>query len=259
MAACRAVNMSCRKPPPHRAAGWSRSTLSIFSQITNRDDKFAAGRGQIWTGMSRRRGAAARASWRRNLYVPRALCPSGWVTAVPLVPAPSRLLDLFDLHQCRFRGMEEHYRMFRRAKAVQSHTIFTERLVPVAAAIAVGLTLITMLTVGSAQAFSSANEADRSTGVVHKAERAAMAVSAAAIPDSADKLSFRSGYCGNGSSDHKGVGCTSGCCATCLSVIGVGGAMLSLHDDSIRYPLPIQSGTVSTKPPPDLRPPRTFS
>ncbi|HLA20979.1 MAG TPA: hypothetical protein VJZ74_05940, partial [Pseudolabrys sp.] len=226
---------------------------------------FAAGRGQIWTGMSRRRGAAARASWRRNLYVRRALCPSGWVTAVPLVPAPSQPVGMFDLHQCRFPGMEElpgmeeHCIMFRRAKAVQSHTIFAERLVPVAAAIAVGLMLITMLTVGSAQAFSFANEADRSTGVVHKAERAAMAVSAAAIPDSADKLSFRSGYCGKGISDHKGVGCASGCCATCLSVIGVGGAMLSLHDDSIRYPLPIQSGAVSTKPPPDLRPPRTFS
>ena len=149
--------------------------------------------------------------------------------------------------------------MFWRPKPTQSQASRGGPHVLVTALIVAGLAMFMMLTAGVAQACPPDKEASGSVSIEHKAKRAGALISATSALVLAKDISQGSGQCCGGGSHTHGVGCASGCCSAYSAAIDVAGSGVILLDGSICHVLPRQDGVAATRPPPDFRPPRTFS
>ena len=158
-----------------------------------------------------------------------------------------------------FYSCEKYMRrrtMFWRPKAVQSQAAVSHGLV--ATLLVAGIAMFMMLTAGTAQACPPGKEASGPVSIVHTARRAEAVVSATSAQELAKDISQGGGQCCGGGSHSHGIGCASGCCSAVSVAIDILNSGLILLDGSI-CPLPRQDGLASTRPPPDFRPPRTFS
>ena len=149
--------------------------------------------------------------------------------------------------------------MFWRSKPMQSQASRAMSHVLVATLFVAGLAMLMTLTAGEAQACPPGKEASGSVSVVHKAKHAVATKSVTSAPTLAKDLSQVGGQCCGGGSHSHGVGCASGCCSACSAAIDAASSGLVLLDGSISHVLPQQSGMISTRPPPDFRPPRIIA
>jgi hypothetical protein len=146
--------------------------------------------------------------------------------------------------------------MFWRPKAVNWEASRAVPHVLVATLLVAGFAMFMMLTAGVAQACPPGKVASGSVSIVHKAKHAIAMMSVISAPALAKDMSGR--CCGGGSHSH-GIGCANGCCSACLAAIDIASSGLLSAEGSICHFLPRQSGVVSSRPPPDFRPPRTFA
>lgn len=148
--------------------------------------------------------------------------------------------------------------MFGRRKALsQEFRAIRRGLAAVVLAAGVGMFL--MLTTGMAEACPPGKDASASVKVLHQAKRA-VAMTAAVMPASAQAIPATSGQCCAGAPhSHHAVGCASPCCFACSAATEALDCSLALPDGSTRHRLSDDGRAVSTKPPPDFRPPRLFA
>ena len=149
--------------------------------------------------------------------------------------------------------------MFWRSSAMQSRPSRAMSHVLVATLFVAGLATLMMLTAGGAQACPPGKEASGSVSVVHKAKHAVTTKWVTSAPTLAKDLSQIGGQCcGDGCHSHCN-GCVSGSCSACSAAIDAAGSGLVLLDGSIIHITAQQSGVISTRPPPDFRPPRIIA
>lgn len=146
--------------------------------------------------------------------------------------------------------------MFGRSWTVHSPTSRTVSHVLAAMVLAIGLT---MLSAGTAQACPPGKNESALANIAHQAKRAVAVMSVASTPSLIKAFSLGGGQCCGGGSHSHSVGCANGCCSACSAAIDVMSSSVDLPDGSIRHGLFPPSRVVSTKPPPDHRPPRTMA
>lgn len=146
------------------------------------------------------------------------------------------------------------------------------RIVPrvfVAVVLVAGLAMFMMLTARAAQACPPGKEASVSVRLADKAERVGTIEDEAALAETVALVSsapvlaeaaYQGGRpcCSDNSYSHKGC-CASACCSAFSLAIDVAGSGIIPLDGSVCHVLDAQEMAVPTGPPPDFRPPRSFS
>lgn len=130
----------------------------------------------------------------------------------------------------------------------------------VAALFVAGLAMSMMLMAGSAEACPKGKEASGSVSVVqHKVIHSIATKWVTSAPMLAKNLSQTGGQCCGGGCHSHCKGCASGCCSAFSTAIDAAASSLVLLDGSIIHILAQQSEIISTRPPPDFRPPRIIA
>ena len=145
--------------------------------------------------------------------------------------------------------------MFGRSWTIHSQASRAVSHVLAAMVLVIGLTT---LSTGMAQACPPGKEST-SVNIAHKAKRVVAVMSVASMPSLTKDISLGGGQCCGGGAPSHGGGCANGCCSACSAAIDVTSSGAELPEGSIRHALPPQRGVFSMKPPPNLRPPRTFA
>ena len=169
---------------------------------------------------------------------------------------------MLESHNQRFYDCEKYMRrraMFWRPKVMQSQASRAVPHVLVATLLFAGVAMFMMLMAGTAQACPPGQEASGSVSIEYNTNRAVAMMSATSAPALAKDISQGGGQCCAGGSHSHGVGCASGCSSACSAAVDVASSGVVLLDGSICHGLPRKSGVTSISPPPDFRPPRTFS
>lgn len=147
--------------------------------------------------------------------------------------------------------------MFSWLKPTQSQASRAISYALVATLFLAGLAMLMMLMAGSAEACPKGKEASGSVSVVHHKVKHPIATKwVTSAPMLAKDLSQTGGQCCRGGCYFHCIGCVSVCCSAFSAAIDAAGSSLVLLDGSIIHILIQQSEMISTRPPPDFRPPR---
>ena len=147
--------------------------------------------------------------------------------------------------------------MFGRSKAVESIGAGVVRRLLGATLAAVAFVIV-MISGGEAHACHPGMNSGTSISVVHKVEgAAAVTLKSASRPiESRSSRSVTIGSCCGGT-PHSNPGCQSGCCAACSAAVDLTNSGLDLSEEMSGHVFAKFGDVVSTKPPPDFRPPRS--
>ena len=153
-------------------------------------------------------------------------------------------------------NLMRHGAMFRRPKAAALHAPAPRALVDL---LVVGLAMFMMASSGPAQAYAPGQEPSAAIGITHKTT-AAVAIMAPTFASELACAISQDGEpcCGSGAQSHH-ANCVSGCCSACPATGDVASAGFVLLDGPTGHLLPRHSGVVSTRPPPEFRPPRILA
>ena len=121
-----------------------------------------------------------------------------------------------------------------------------------------GIAMFMMLTAVTAKACSIDKEASNSASIAYQAEAAVTMVSAASYLALTTDIAQDGRHCSGGGSLSHGGDCASGCCSTCSSATVLSSGVV-LFGESPGHFLSQTRGIVSTRPPPEFRPPRNFA
>lgn len=148
--------------------------------------------------------------------------------------------------------------MFGRPKRVQSQASRAVSHVLVATLLVAGIAMLMMLTAGTAKACSADKEASNSASIAFQAEAAVTVGLATSYPALTKGIAQGGRHCCAGGSQSHGGDCASGCCPTCSTATVLSSGVVLLGDSTGHF-LPQAGGIVSTRPPPEFRPPRKFA
>ena len=148
--------------------------------------------------------------------------------------------------------------MFWRPKRMKSQPPRAVFHVLGATLLVTGIAVFMMLTAATAKACSIDQEASNSASIAYQAEAAATIVSATSNLVLTKDIAQDGKHCCVGGSQSHGGDCASGCCSTCSSATVLSSGVV-LFGELPGHILSQTRGVISTRPPPEFRPPRNFS